>query len=286
MRNNIGTVQFGTTSIDYVLRRSPKRKTIAVTVHPDRTVSVVAPPRIRQSRISRLVASKAEWILRQQEALRHQHDGFVKQFVSGESFFYLGRQYSLKVRQVKTARPDCSVQLTRGRFLVTIPRIKDLTARSVTVRESLRRWYRNKAGEHLAHLTAHFSQRMGMRCPTLNIREMKQRWGSMNAGGKINFNWRIIMAPKRLVEYVVAHELCHLRYDNHSQDFWQLLERTLPDYERRRSELAIVGAKFDLSITSEDIHRALFPHGRPKRRTIPEMKEGIKQHSRDRYTHG
>ena len=246
MRNNIGTAQFGTTTIDYVLRRSPRRQTIAVTVHPDRTVTVVAPPRIRRSRISGVVTSKAEWILQQQEVLRHQQAGFVKQFVSGESFFYLGRQYSLKVRQVKTTRPVCSVRLTRGRFFVTIPRIKDLTARSTTVREELRRWYRDKAGEHLAHTTAHFSQRMGMRCPALNIREMKQRWGSTNAGGKINFNWRIIMAPRRLVEYVVAHELCHLRYDNHSQYFWQFLERILPDYERRRSELAIVGAKFDL----------------------------------------
>ena len=286
MRNSAGTAQFGTTTIDYVLRRSPKRKTIAVTVHPDRTVSVVAPPRIRRSRISGLVTSKAEWILRQQEALHQQHAGFVKQFVSGESFFYLGRQYSLKVRQVKAARLSCSVQLIRGRFLVTIPRIKDLTIRSATVREGLRCWYRDKAGEHLAHMTAHFSQRMGLRCPPLNIREMKQRWGSTNAGGKINFNWRIIMAPKRLVEYVVAHELCHLRYDNHSRDFWQLLERTMPDYERRRSELAIVGAKFDLPITSEDIHRALFPQGRPKRRTPKEMKEGIKQYSRDRYGRG
>ena len=286
MRNNVGTAQFGTTSIDYVLRRSPKRKTIAVTVHPDRTVLVVAPPRIRRSKINGLVTSKAEWILRQQEALHHQHSGFVKQFVSGESFFYLGRQHSLKVRQIKAASPGCSVRLTRGRFFVTIPRIKDPTVRSATVREGLYRWYRDKAGEHLAHMTAHFSQRMGMRCPPLNIREMKQRWGSTNAGGKINFNWRIIMAPKRLVEYVVAHELCHLRYDNHSQDFWQLLERTLPDYERRRSELAIVGAKFDLPITSEDIHRALFPQGRPKRRTRAEMREGIQQHIRDRHTRG
>lgn len=246
MRNSIGTAQFGTTTIGYVLRRSPKRQTIAVTVHPDRTVSVVAPPRIRRSRISGLVTSKAEWILRQQEALRHQQAGFVKQFVSGESFFYLGRQYSLKVRQVKTARSGCSVRLTRGRFFVTIPHSKDPVSRYAIVRDGLRYWYRDKAGEHLAYMTAHFSQRMGMRCPSLNIREMKQRWGSTNVGGRISFNWRIIMAPKRLVEYVVAHELCHLRHDNHSQDFWQLLEQILPDYERRRSELAIVGAKFDL----------------------------------------
>ena len=70
--------------------------------------------------------------------------------------------------------------------------------------------------------------------------------GQLGADGRVSFNWRIIMAPKRLVEYVVAHELCHLKYNDHSRDFWRLLERAMPDYERRRAELAVVGPKFDL----------------------------------------
>jgi predicted metal-dependent hydrolase len=81
---------------------------------------------------------------------------------------------------------------------------------------------------------------------------MKQHWGSARANGRVSFNWRIIMAPKRLLEYVVAHELCHLKHPNHSRDFWRLLERTMPDHERRRVELAIVGPKFDLARISSE----------------------------------
>ena len=249
MRQKSGKIWFGTTTIGYSISRSGNRNTIAVTVHPDGTASVVAPTATSSTKIAEAIAKKAEWILQQQEYFRHQHNGYAKQFVSGESFFYLGRQYKLKVKQIQTNGHPDQVQLVRGQLYVVIPCTSDSTVYATAVRDGLIRWYRNKAREHIPQIATLFSRRLGLPYTTIQVREMKQRWGSAGANGRLSFNWRIIMAPRRLMEYVVAHELCHLRYPAHSRDFWRLLERTIPDYERRRVQLAIVGPKFDLLST-------------------------------------
>jgi predicted metal-dependent hydrolase len=247
MRQERGKVRFGTTTIDYAISRSGNRTTVAVTVHPDGAVSVVAPTETCRPKIAEAIAKKAAWVLRQQEYFCRQHNGYIKQFVSGESFFYLGRQYKLKVKQIETPDQTSQVQLVRGQLLVTILHTSDPTVRAAAVRNGLIRWYRSKAREHLPQTAALFSHRLGLPYTTVQIREMKQRWGSAGAKGRVSFNWRIIMAPKRLIEYVIAHELCHLKHPNHSRDFWRLLERAMPDHERRRLGLAIVGPKFDLA---------------------------------------
>ena len=247
MRQQAGKVRFGTTTIGYSISRSGNRSTIAVTVHPDGTVSVVAPLGIRRTKVVEAVAKKATWILQQQEYFRRQHDGYAKQFVSGESFFYLGRQYKLKVKQIQTDGQPSQVRLVRGQLLVTVPYTLDPITRAMAIRNGLIQWYRDKACEHIPRMAALFSSRLGLKYATVQIRELKQRWGSARANGRVNFNWRIIMATKKLVGYVVAHELCHLRHHDHSRDFWRLLERAMPDYERRRDKLAIVGPKFDLA---------------------------------------
>lgn len=247
MRQESGKIRFGTTTISYSISRSGNRNTIAVTVHPDGEVSVVAPTATNLTKITEIVAKKAEWVLRQQEYFHYQHNGYAKQFVSGESFFYLGRQYKLKVKQIEADdRKSSQVQLVRGQLLVLVPWTTALDTRTTAVHNNLTRWYRAKAREHIPSVVAQFSRRLGLSYSTVQIRDMKQRWGSAGANGRLSFNWRTVMAPRRLMEYVVAHELCHLRYPDHSRDFWRLLERTMPDYERRRVKLALVGPKFDL----------------------------------------
>jgi predicted metal-dependent hydrolase len=258
MRQESGKVRFGTTTISYSISRSGNRNTIAMTVHPDGAVPVVAPTDTCRTKIAEVIAKKAEWVLRQQEHFRHQHNGYAKQFVSGESFFYLGRQYKIKVRPIEADdRESPQVQLVRGQLFVLIPWTTALDTRATAVCNGLTRWYRAKARAHIPPVVARFSRRLGLSYTIVQIREMKQRWGSAGANGRLSFNWRIVMAPRRLVEYVVVHELCHLRYPNHSRDFWRLLERTMPDYERRREKLAIVGPKLDL-LSTEAMHGKSF----------------------------
>ncbi len=246
MKRQQDAVEYGTTTLSYGITRSPHRETIAVTVHPNGAVSVVAPKGTRKSKIAKAVEDKVDWILRQQEYFRRQVNRHPKQFVSGEAFYYLGRQHQLKVLRAQRNRVDAEVQLYRGQFLVKPTLPADDPERGTEVKEALVAWYSERAFEHIQATCRRFASNLGMTYQSIQIRDMRRRWGSGGTSGRLLFNWRIIMAPKRLVEYVVAHELCHLRFDNHSQDFWRLLERAMPDYERRRLELAIQGPKFDL----------------------------------------
>ena len=255
MRQQVGEIEFGATKIGYLIERSRNRSTIAITVHPDGTVSVVAPKGTRRTRISGAVVGKAKWILEQQEYFRRQHNGYAKLFVSGESFFYLGRQYKLKVEQSQAKEIKPQVCLMRGQLLVTVPKDSHSRKRAIVIRQCLINWYRDRAGEHIPKIVARYASSLGLNCSSIQIREMRKRWGSGGRSGCLIFNWRTIMAPRRLVEYVVAHELCHLKYDDHSRDFWQLLERVMPDYEQRKMELAEIGRKFELPTCSEvNIH--------------------------------
>ncbi|WP_261340138.1 M48 metallopeptidase family protein [Rhodopirellula europaea] len=99
---------------------------------------------------------------------------------------------------------------------------------------------------HQSVLSNRFCQMLGVEASEVVIRNYSQRWGSATQNGRLAFNWRIIMAPRPLIDYVAAHEACHLIHNDHSADFWRLLERIMPDYESRRLQLAINGAKFQL----------------------------------------
>ncbi|WP_390621365.1 M48 family metallopeptidase [Gimesia panareensis] len=242
---NHGHVKFGNTTIAYDYSRSPHRNTISVNVHPDGTVSVEAPKGMRKNRIAEAVYAKKIWILNQQEYFRRLLRSRTKHFVSGESFLYLGRQYKLLVL---TGSEDNipTVRLYRGNLEVRVPADLNQKTRIDYIQNSLFDWYRNKALDRLESLTHKYARNLGVDVESVRVREMQRRWGSANNSGRITFNWKIILAPKWLLEYVVAHEVCHLKYDDHSKEFWKLLERTMPDYERRRIKLAVNGPKYDL----------------------------------------
>lgn len=241
-----GEIQFGTTNVVFEIRRSKARRTIAVTVQPDSTIQVVAPRGVRRDQICRAVESKADWVIRQQEFFRRHHCAFAKDFVSGESFFYLGRQHKLKVSSRSFQQRTANARLVGGHFLVTVVSGVEKDRRPALVRDALGTWYRARAKHILPGLVQRLAQGLGLRVSEVVIRDMKRRWGSAKKSGHISFNWRVVMAPKRLIEYVVAHELCHLKVHDHSKTYWRLLERVMPDYERRRIELAVHGPKYDL----------------------------------------
>jgi predicted metal-dependent hydrolase len=246
MRPQEDEIQYGDTAIRYTIARSAERETVAVTVHPNGAVTAIVPKGMRRVPLAAAVAKKADWIIRQQEFFRRQSVVYPKQYVSGESFLYLGRQYKLKVRRsIKFA--SVAVQFAQGQFIVEIPGGTEKAQQPEAVRTALERWYRRRASELVPPLVSRYAAKLGVNTTTVHIREMRKRWGSHAGNGTLFFNWRIVMAPKRLIEYVVAHELCHLVYNDHSREFWRLLERALPGCERRRMELELAGPRFDLN---------------------------------------
>jgi len=233
-------VAFGRTQIGFRLQRSADRQSIAVTVNPDTSVVVTAPAGMRRVRVAAAVRRKGAWIVKQQDWLRRHHPRRPREFVSGEAFLYLGRQYQLRVAKGATAKRD-EVTLARGSFWVSLPTGLADAERRKRVRQLLARWYRRHACERLADTTAAFAPRVGVTVNSVRALELKTRWGSGGPNGHLRFNWRTVMAPRRLLEYVVAHELCHIAHNRHSAGFWRLLAQVMPDYEQRRQQLANLG---------------------------------------------
>ncbi len=239
------SLMFGGTKIVYQVRRSSRRQTLAITVNPDASVMVSAPKGERKVRIAAEVQRKAAWIVKQQDWIQRHHPRRPREFVSGETFLYLGRQYHLRIVRDASAKHS-KILLSRGCFWVHLPPALTDDEGVVVTRRLLTRWYRQHAMEHLDVLARDFARKLGVAFASVRALDMKTRWGSGGPNGHLRFNWRVIMAPRRLVAYVVAHELCHIVHSRHSPEFWRLLGRVMPDYEQRRQQLATFGPSYDL----------------------------------------
>ena len=230
-------VTWGETRLPYSIRRSARRKkTVAVTVDPSGDVLLVAPENFSTDRLDAVVHQKAPWIVqRLQRARSYGPTLSPREFVSGESMLYLGRHYRLKVHP--NASGDAKL---RGAWLhVPAPAGEEQPPH---VRATLVSWLRRHAAERLPERVEMWRAKVGVGKPGLVIADQQKRWGSCDRTGTIRLNWRIIQAPMRLVDYVVVHELVHLRHRGHGRDYWQALGRVMPDYERRREDLRQRGA--------------------------------------------
>lgn len=242
------TVLFGSSSIDFTIRRSNRRATVSIAVEPNGKVVVTAPADTTVARLEGLVRKKALWILER----RRQRDQLgplpaAREFVSGETFRYLGRQYRLKVES--TSDLDSSdvgpVRLLGGYLHIPVPRRVSTADQSARARGALVAWYRAKAADYLPDKLAVWAPRVGVPVPRLLVTEPPKRWGSASRTGVVRVNWRAIQAPPALIDYIVAHELVHLRHDDHSRAFWQALGRIMPDYEARKDKLRGLGPELE-----------------------------------------
>ncbi len=203
-----------------------------IAVHPDGQVIITAPPDAGLEAIQQRVKKRARWITRQMAYFQQfQPRTPPRRYVGGETHLYLGRQYRLKLSHGK----EDAVKLIRGYFVVSCQ-----TSESDDVRQLLEKWYLHKAREKYSEILESCLpefRRFGCMEPRLHIRRMKTRWGSLSPAGVLTLNRELIRAPRECIEYVVVHELCHLKFKNHSVGFYQLLEQILPDWEKRKHRL-------------------------------------------------
>lgn len=211
------------------------RRTADIRVE-DGAVSVVVPRDLAVERIDRLLQDKRLWIKEKIALHREMAPAPEKTFVSGEAFPYLGRNYRLKVSQGSFA----PVRLVNGRLLVQAPTGTD---QPHIIRNALVRWYKRQAQRKLQEKVARYAPIVGVTPNGVGIRTFKSRWGSCTAQGALEFNWQIMMAPNRMVDYVVVHELCHLIRHDHSPEFWKEVARVMPDYPEYREWLKLNGAR-------------------------------------------
>lgn len=209
-----------------------------IAVHPDGRVVVKAPESATGDEIRERVYRRARWIRKQIGYFEQFHPRTPRRrYVSGETHLYLGRQYRLKV----SAGEEAGIKLIRGFIYLTCRGRPNPNKVQLLLDE----WYleraRTKYAESLGRCFPDF-QRMGYAQPTVHIRRMKTRWGSLSSKGTLTLNRELIRAPRDCIDYVVTHELCHLKYQDHSSAFYRLLEQVMPDWKRRkhRLELALV----------------------------------------------
>jgi len=232
MTNNIHAIMYGGREIVFQILHS-RRRTMEIAVHPDGQVVVKAPDGTRPDAIRHRVYKRARWITRQTAYFQQfQPRTPPRQYVGGETHLYLGRQYRLKLSNGDSE----GVKLARGFFFVTC-RNKPAPGK---VRQLLDSWYLDKARIRFAEildLRLPEFQRMGHDKPALQIRRMKTRWGSLSSKGTLTLNHDLIRAPRECIDYVITHELCHLKFKDHSTAFYRLLEQVLPDWEKRKHTL-------------------------------------------------
>jgi predicted metal-dependent hydrolase len=223
------SIKYGSEEIVFTLRFR-ERKTLGITVHPDRSTEVNAPIGSTLEKIEDKVRKRASWILKQQDHfLSFEPRNTVRKYVSGESHYYLGRQYQLLV--IHSDEED--VKLTGAHIEV---RTNDKS----NAEKLLHDWYLEKAKkwfDGIAQPLVDGFQKYKVAPSKLEIRKMKHRWGSCSTNGRILLNPELIKAPKACIEYVIIHELCHLVHRDHTKAFFDLQQKEFPEWKKWKNKL-------------------------------------------------
>jgi predicted metal-dependent hydrolase len=225
---------WGGTSIPFTLRRSARR-TIRISVAPDGSVSVLAPEHATDEQILTRVARRGGWIVRRfREFERWRPRTPPRRYVPGETHLFLGRQHRLRL--------ECSslenVLIRGDRIIICLPEPND----PERCRALLESWYAARCREVFPERVAVVAPpflRLGVGYPSLVVRRMTRRWGSLTAAGNLVLNRDLIRASPRLVDYVVAHELAHGAHPNHGPEWQALLTRVMPDWQERKALLEL-----------------------------------------------
>ncbi len=196
-----------------------RRKTFALIVKPDGSLVVRAPQRATKAQVEQVVAKHEDWILKKQAEVAAQQVP-APQYKEGEHFYFLGKRYLLEI----AANPPQPLSLNK-RFVLA----KSWQARAEKLFEA---WYRQQAEALLPLRVEYYAGMFGYQPAKVSITGARTRWGSCSSRGSLNFSWRLMLHRIEVVDYVVMHELAHLKHRNHSKDFWAEVERMCPDYKK------------------------------------------------------
>ncbi|TVR45361.1 MAG: M48 family peptidase [Planctomycetota bacterium] len=233
------TEQIAVEDLVFRLRRSARRHNIGITVERDGQLTVSAPSQAPQARVEAAVRSRLFWVY-EKLSLRdlNQRRQEERAYTTGESYAYLGRSYRLQI--LPPVQPDqAAVGLYGGRLILR----SDRQGRAF---HHLRDWYRQRGQAWLPERSQAWIDRLQLQPSGIQVRDLKNRWGSCTPTGEINFHWQVMTLPPSVIDYIIVHELAHLEHRNHTPAFWGLVERTMPDYPRRKDRLSHHGGGYVL----------------------------------------
>ena len=227
--------------IEYQLLPGAPRRTTDIVIERDGLITVRPPLHMTPEQVDETVLSRRMWIYRN---LAHWRDlnatRVLREWVNGESFLYLGSSYRLQL----VAEQDESLKLKDGRFCL-LRSVVDSGGTDAAL-DAFRQFYRDKGAPRLAGRVAFFARKAGVNPGKVQVKDLGYRWASCLANGDLHFHWRCLMAPLTVIDYIVVHELCHLRHRDHSVAFWNEVDKVLPDWRNRREWLRVRGASLDL----------------------------------------
>jgi len=230
-------ISIGHRQLEYTIKRGKREKTVEIHVTSPSLVVVLSPFSLEKDKIREIIQKKAHWIFEKQEHLKKAELLFPKkEFTSGEQVLFLGRRYRLKVLN-GTDSQKANLQILGRRIFVTVGARLTREEKKETVESVLRKWYFAEAEKVVKKRVLRFSRLLDIALAGVKIRDQQKRWGSCSQRGILRFNWRIVMAPISILDYVVVHELCHIKNKNHSQNFWKLVSLAIPGYRKRRDWL-------------------------------------------------
>ncbi|MBV1881259.1 MAG: M48 family metallopeptidase [Pseudomonadales bacterium] len=206
---------------------------VLIKVHPDCRVIAAAPPGIDDSEVVDAVKKRSRWVYEKLRDFRKQLEHVTpRRYISGESHFYLGKRYVLKI--AKTSRHNQEVKLSRGKLEVHTTRKS-----REKVQVLLTEWYKSRAKEVFAkRLDAMLDQALWVdEKPPIRIQSMQTQWGSCSPQGRITLNPHLVKAPRECIDYVILHELCHIAEHNHSDRFYRLIQQVMPKWEKVKDRL-------------------------------------------------
>lgn len=244
---------------DVAIQRKAYRRTISLTLKVNGEIRVIAPRTAPLPKIQAFLIANREWLrtnLRRYEELREKHP--PKRFVEGEEFPFFGTMVRLQFRFGDLAKARASVR--DGLLVVELPasereRIERGPRPRADVADAVARLYEAEGRRVLAARAAVLSERMQLRPSALSFRSQKTRWGSCSSRGRVSLNWRLAIAPLEVVDYVIAHELAHLKHYDHSPAFWRLVATQIPDYRERRAWLRAHQYDADFLAKRSELHR-------------------------------
>ncbi len=215
--------------LDYHLIRSKqRRKTISLHIKEDGKIVIYVPYRTPKWEIQKFIGEKQSWIVEKISEKEKRIKEAEKKFLPGERFLYLGEWYPLEMQESSSQGPPLT--LAFGKFILNHDHIAE-------ARDLFCNWYKKEAREKITERVDYYSNKFELPPEGIKITNAKSRWGSCSRENRLSFSWRMIMASVAVIDYVLIHELVHIREKNHSKKFWNYLESLLPDYRRHRQWL-------------------------------------------------
>ncbi len=233
-------IQIGATTIDYNLKYTNRQKTIGLQIDIHDGLSICAPKHLSIDEVEQTIHKKSKWIIKNIDKISEIKINLSqKEFLAGEKFPLRGRNYKLKIIRKENTEP--SLCFYKGTFTAIIPEAVSYDEYREILRPLFLRFYHKKSQEILNERVKKYEIYFDKKPEKIRIKELKNTWGTCSGKNNISFNWRLVFAKTSIIDYVVIHELCHLKHKNHSKKFWKNIEKIMSNYKENKEWLRIHG---------------------------------------------